>query len=87
MKNILLTMAFCAITITKLIAYPIEPRLKALRENNCWLADGYMLRLKHRADPAKVAPILKSYNEIALGSNKNAGCKKYIEEFIKLVDY
>lgn len=62
-------------------------RLKALPSEDSWLADDFMNRLKHRAEPAKVDPVLKSFNDIVLEYDKNAERKKYIDEFIKLVDY
>lgn len=62
-------------------------RLKALPKESYWMADGYIERLKHRADPAKAEPILKSYAAIRFSYDKSEEKIELVADFIKLVDY
>lgn len=61
-------------------------KLKNLKEEDFWVADNFMNRLKHKNTSKEMDEILKEFDELQFEYEKKDELKKTIENFIKLIE-
>lgn len=61
-------------------------KLKNLKEEEFWIADNFINRLKHKNTSKEMNEILKEFYEVQFEYEKKDELKKTIEKFIKLIE-
>lgn len=61
-------------------------KLKALKEDDYWIADEFMNRLKHKNNSVEMMKVLEEYEKLRFEYDKKDQLAKTIEQFIKLIE-
>jgi hypothetical protein len=61
-------------------------KLKNLKEDEYWLADNFMNRLKHKNTSKEMQEIMEEFDKLQFEYDKKEELKKIIEKFIKLIE-